>query len=76
MYYLLRVEEELEQLDELFVAGMERTVAIEAAHEYLLRSWPKTATINFFFILFFFLFIAAYIRKPQQMISSKYVFFH
>ena len=36
--YLLRVEEESEQLEELFAAGMERTAEIEAAHGYLLRS--------------------------------------
>ena len=53
VYYLLRMDEEPEQL--------------EAAQEYLLRSWHKTAAINgYFFFLFFFLFIAAYIQNRNK----------
>ena len=74
--YLLRSVEKMQQLKELFVAVNCKTVAIKCATKYVLRSHPKTAAINGFFFLIFFLFIAAYIQKPQQIISSKYDFFH
>ena len=54
VYYLLRVDEEPEQLQDIFATGMKQTAAIEAAHVYLLRSRPKTAAINGFFFLILF----------------------
>ena len=48
------MEEKPEQLEDIFAAGKEQTAAIEATHEYLLRSRPQTAAINGFFSLILF----------------------
>ena len=49
-------------IEGLFAAVTSITPVINLAIDYLLRLGTKTATINGFFFLFFFLFVVAYIQ--------------
>ena len=60
------MEEKPEQLEDIFAAGKEQTVAIEAAHEYLLRSRPQTAAINGFFFSYSFSYLLLRIYKNHS----------
>ena len=61
----------------LNVVGMPKTVAFDLSKWLYATGKPKTAAFDcLFFFLILFSYLLMCIKKPQQMISSRYVFFH